>query len=350
MKNSLLKITVFATLVFFASGTVHAQDLAMSGDPADNDTTHEGSSGYDEIIIKHKNGKDAKVTIEIKGGEVLVNGKPASDYQDGDLTVVKRKLKSGGNTITYLDGEGNEHRMTISPFRDMDGGWNFGGGERAFLGVSSIKSDKGPDGARVGEISKGSAAEKAGLKTGDLITRIDEITIDGPEALMEAIHKYKPGDKVTITYSRDGKEQKVMTELGKSDAPAGVYGFNAPGAGDMDNLFKFRRMMPPGMPPGSYNYDFGNSHRLGIKAQDTEDGKGVKVLEVDEESSAAKAGVKEGDIITKFAGVEVNSATRLSSLARENREKPTIEISLIRGGKPMDIVVKTPRKLNTADL
>jgi serine protease Do len=352
MKKHLLKITMFATLVFFAFGAVHAQDLAVSGDSMDNDTTHEGDHGYDEVIIKHKHGKDAKVTIEIKGDQVLVNGKPVSDYKDDDLSIVRRKTKTRNGTITYFDGDGMEHELSISPFREGNGILNFDGGnlitgERAFLGVSSIKTDNGPEGAKVGEVSKGSAAEKGGLKTGDLITRLDEITIDGPEALANTVHKYKPGEKVTITYLRDGKEQKVTVELGKSDAPATVYGFNAPGADNMDKYFKVRPT-----PPGTFRYDFGygNNHRLGIHAQDTEDGKGVKVLEVDEESAAAKAGIKEGDIITKFAGKEVNSAMTLAGLARENREKPTVEVSIIRDGKPMDLVVKTPRKLNTADL
>jgi serine protease Do len=347
MKKHPLKITMLATLIFFAFGAVHAQDLAVSGDSMDSDTTHEGNRGYDEIIIKHKNGKDAKVTIEMKGGEMLINGKPTSEYHDDDLSIVKRKLKSKEGSITYFDGDGQEHELSISPFRDGNDVWNFGGGERAFLGVTSDKSDKGPGGAKVGEVSAGSAAEKAGLKTGDLITRLDEVTVDGPQSLADAVHKYKPGDKVAITYLRDGKEQKVTVELGKSKSPTTVYGFNAPGARNFDldgDNFKFE------MPRGVYNYGFGNFHHLGIKAQDTEDGKGVKVLEVDEESAAAKAGIKQGDIITRFAGKEVNSAMTLATLARENREKPTIEVSLIRDGKPMDLVVKTPRKLNTADL
>jgi serine protease Do len=353
MKRHLLKITMFATLVFFAFGAVHAQDLAVSGDSMDNDTTHEGDHGYDEVIIKHKHGKDAKVTIEIKGDQVLVNGKPVSDYKDEDLSIVRRKTKTRNGTITYFDGDGMEHELSISPFREGNGVFNFDGGdvlggERAFLGVSSIKTDKGPEGARVGEVSKGSAAEKGGLKTGDLITKLDETTIDGPESLVNTVHKYKPGEKVTITYLRDGKEQKVTVELGKSDTPATVYGFNTPDARNFDlNGEHFKFDMPRG---GGYGYSLGNFHRLGIHAQDTEDGKGVKVLEVDEESAAAKAGVKEGDIITKFAGKEVNSAMTLATLARENREKPTVEVSIIRDGKPMDLVVKTPRKLNTADL
>lgn len=89
---------------------------------------------------------------------------------------------------------------------------------------------------------------------------------------------------------------------------------------------------------------------MGIHAQDTEDGKGVKVLEVDDESAASKAGLKEGDIITRWDGKEVNSATDLSQIARESRAKPSIHINVLRSGKSMDLEIKIPRKLKTADL
>ena len=51
--------------------------------------------------------------------------------------------------------------------------------------------------------------------------------------------------------------------------------------------------------------------KLGIKAQDAEDGKGVNVLEVEDSSAAFKSGLKKGDIIVQFDGAEVNSTNEL---------------------------------------
>src|SRR4051794_26361046 len=45
----------------------------------------------DLIIVRPKNGKDSKVTIEVKDGEVKVNGKPLSEFNDDNVTVSKRK-------------------------------------------------------------------------------------------------------------------------------------------------------------------------------------------------------------------------------------------------------------------
>jgi len=319
-----------------------AQDITPpptpSGADMDIDTAVNPKHGYDEIIIRRKTDKDAKVTIEIKNGETYINGKPASEYQDGDVSISRRKIRTMRAPYIVMDGN-DDMVIKPSPFRNS---WSFGG-SKAFLGVTSLKPEGGPDGAKIGEVSAGSAAEKAGLKQGDLITKVDDITIDGPESLADAIRGYKPEDKVTITYKRDGKEQKATAVLGKSKE-ATVW--------DMAPEPYISRDFKKMMPQGSYNFSYklDNSPRLGIHAQDTEDGKGVKILEVDEESNAAKAGLKEGDIITKFEGKEVNSAMELAQIARESRTKPSVHVDLLRGGKSMSLDVKIPRKLKTADL
>jgi serine protease Do len=359
MNHPLLKMAGFAALVLCLHSPGFAQTTG-SIESDDNDTTPNRARSFEEITVRHRGNKDAKVTLEIKNGEVFINGKPASEYKDEDITISKRKFKTlDGGDYAFSDGEA----MTITPFRNYGGGWSYDTRPRkvasgAFLGVTSIREENGPEGAKVGEVSEGSAAEKAGLKEGDLITKIDDKAIDGPEALSKVVRGYKPGDKVTITYKRAGKEQKATTELGKSRTSARVYGFNGNGFNldneDLNRQFKFNMPKAYAMPRGGYNFSYGdNSLRLGIHAQDTEDGKGVKVLDVDDETAAAKAGVMEGDIITKFDGQEVNSANRLAELARASRDdktKSAIKINLLRSGKPMEVEVKIPRKLKTADL
>jgi len=174
---------------------------------------------------------------------------------------------------------------------------------------------------------------------------VDEISIDNPEELSEAIHKYKPQDKVTITFYRDHKKQQVTATLGKFRKTTQTFQYNMP---DLQG-YDFKNMMPPMENFPGFD-GFKGKPRLGIHAQDTEDGKGVKVLGVDDESSAAKAGIKEGDIITRFDGKEVNSASALAESAQTSKSKPSVHINLLRDGKPLDLEVKTPRKLRTADL
>jgi serine protease Do len=344
MMKYLLKASGIAALILL----LHAPGFAQDNKEDDTDSTSDKLGNYDEIVIKHKGSKDAKVTVEIKNDKVFINGKPVSEYNDDNVSVRKKKVMvMDGQTLSFAPSPFRRHGGAMS----IDGeGWSTNS-SRAFLGVTTEKPDKdGVEGAEIHEISKGSAAAKVGLKVGDVITRVDEIAIDGPESLSEAIHKYKPESKVTLTVKRDGKEQKMTVILGK--AP-GINSNNFYKIPDLQNFnFDYAPGMPPGAPsPRAYGYSYGAPKaRLGIKAQDTEDGKGVKVLEVGDESAAEKAGIKEGDIITRFDGKEVNSATELAELARASKDKSSFKIGVIRDGKAQELDVKIPKKLKTADL
>ena len=102
--------------------------------------------------------------------------------------------------------------------------------------------------------------------------------------------------------------------------------------------------------PGQYYSFFDNRPKLGLSVQDTEDGKGVKVIDVDNEGNGQKAGVKENDIITAINDKEVNSADEVARIIRESRDKPSVMLKIKRAGKIQNIEVRMPRKLKTADL
>ena len=70
------------------------------------------------------------------------------------------------------------------------------------------KTEKDKSGLRITEVQKESAAAKAGLKENDILTKVDGETVSEPEALVQIIRKHKPDQEVTITYLRNGKQQK----------------------------------------------------------------------------------------------------------------------------------------------
>ena len=100
----------------------------------------------------------------------------------------------------------------------------FGTVQRAFLGISYPKeglSDeekakqgiKDLDGVYVLETPVGGAANAAGIKKGDVVTKINGNKVTtGPE-MVEQVARYKPGDKISITYLREGKENTVNVTL-----------------------------------------------------------------------------------------------------------------------------------------
>jgi putative serine protease PepD len=88
---------------------------------------------------------------------------------------------------------------------------------RLAVSVSDVQGDTLTQGAQVQTVEGGGAADKAGLAKGDVITKVDDEVIDGSESLVATIRGHRPGDKVTLTYVRDGKTATTSATLG-SDA------------------------------------------------------------------------------------------------------------------------------------
>ena len=70
-------------------------------------------------------------------------------------------------------------------------------------------------GVRIDGVSDNRPAIKAGLKQGDIITKLGDIKINGMQSYMEALGKFKPGDKTNVVFTRDGKEMTLPIELSK---------------------------------------------------------------------------------------------------------------------------------------
>ncbi len=96
----------------------------------------------------------------------------------------------------------------------------YGTVQRAFIGISYAReglSDeekkkegiKEGDGVYVIDVPEGGAANAAGIKKGDFITKLNGTKVNSGPEMVEQVARYKPGDKITITYTRDGKENTV---------------------------------------------------------------------------------------------------------------------------------------------
>jgi serine protease Do len=305
-----------------------------------------------EIIIRRKGEKDTKLVIEMKGDKVTVNGKPLSEFKDDEVVINNRTmtLREGmvfnfGDNMDFdfdFDHEGFKKAMT--PLK------------KTFLGVTTEKTTEG---AKIMDVTSESAAGKAGLQKDDVITKIDDKKIDGPEALSSYITSKKPKDNVKISYKRDGKERSTTATL--QERTTRTYAFGTPEGG-------YRALTLPKTPgaptkPGvrSWNGADGSMYgysetlgyrrpKLGLKIQDTDESNGVKVLEVEENSAAATAGLKKDDVINEIGGEKVTNTDEARKLLQDNKEKTSYTIKANRGGSQMTFTVKIPKKLKTANL
>jgi S1-C subfamily serine protease len=134
----------------------------------------------------------------------------------------------GINTAIVEDANGIGFAIPINSTKGvLEGVLQTGKISRAFLGVNYLTVT--PDVAREYDlpvnagayvyasgsnpVSSGSPADKAGLKSGDIITKVNDETVGTQGALSSILGEYKPGDKITVTYLRDGKEQTTTVTL-----------------------------------------------------------------------------------------------------------------------------------------
>jgi serine protease Do len=316
--------------------TIAAAVIGISASAQTNkdNNTNKNEDKTQEIVIRKKGDKGEKMTIVVDGDKVTINGKPVDEFKNQDVTVLRRN----GLTSTYGPRALTIPRGTFE-WKDGEGTFAPSKSNKAMLGVLT---DKGDDGAKVSEVTKESAAAKAGLQKDDVITKVGSKKIDGPQDLIAAIGEYKPNDKVDITYKRNGKENKTTATLGENKARAYSFNFNNP-----DLNFDLPRT--PNMPDG-FTFNMARRPKIGLQIQDLEEGKGVKVKDVDEDSPASKAGLKDGDVITQINGKEVAGVDEVRNAIKDLKEGDSVKFTYKRGNRTETSEIKIPKRIRTADL
>jgi len=199
-------------------------------------------------------------------------------------------------------------------------------------------------GVGITSVVKDSPAEKAGLRKDDVILRIDNDRVTSVRKLSRLISEIAPDQTARLTISRGGNEQEVAVTIGKREQPKSVHGLfrGEPGGWKWETR--------PGL--GTSVFALGNNRRIGVSTTQltkqladyfgVADGKGVLITAVTEESTAAKAGIKAGDVITAVDGEKVEGTGDLSRAI--NRQKDgDVTLSIIRNKSQQSIRV-TPKE------
>jgi serine protease Do len=305
---------------------------------------------------------EERVNVLIDGDKIIINGEevaendPRINGQGKNGVILKKMVTPGKNNKGYKLVEGKPLDMNIDDVLTFAAPAQ---SNAAFLGVLSEENELG---AKINEVSEGSPAEKAGLKKDDIITNVNDEKITGPKDLYEAIGKYKPSDKVQISILKNGTKTKLTAELEKNKAQSFSYSMpnqgitiepnfvpNTPRGRGNNGTQRFGFELPQ-MP--ELNSFFGNIEKpkLGISVEDVEENEGVKISSVSENSPAAKAGLKEDDIITEVNDKKVKDVDGIKPIIKAATEGTIFKFNITRNGKKTVIEVKIPKKLKTADL
>lgn len=215
-------------------------------------------------------------------------------------------------------------------------------GSSAFLGIYPDDLDdddkealdfEGRGGVLVENIAEGEPAEKAGIKAGDIIIRMDGKDVDSQVKLREVLKSHEPGNKIEVVVFRDGKEKSLNVELGKGPSQSQV-------------LKSMQMPFMPCMPSMEHLKTKGGF--LGVEITELEDQlaeyfgveSGVLIEEVEKDTPAEKAGLKAGDVIVKIEDDEIDEVEDLVEAVSSREPGTEVKIHFIRKGKKESVKVE----------
>ncbi len=207
---------------------------------------------------------------------------------------------------------------------------NTGRVDRGFLGVApqdlteDLVSQFGTEkGALISEVTEGSPAEKAGLKAGDVIVKIQGTAVRDSRQLLLTVGQFTPGTTVAVEYLRDGKTRTAQVKLARRpDQPGGetapekaedIGVLNGVGVGEITEQVREQLQLPPRI-------------------------KGALITSIDADSPSARQGLREGDIILELDRkpvVDADSAVKLS----EEIKGPKVLVLIWRDGRTRYLAV-----------
>jgi serine protease Do len=273
---------------------------------------------------------------------------PINRGNSGGALVDAQGRLVGVNTAIFSPSGGNIGIGFAVPInmarRVMDSIIPEGRFARGYLGISLqpeitaslAKMFRMPDqrGAMIAGVQPNTPAEKAGLREGDVIRQVDGKPVADSGQLRLMISQTPPGSKVNLRVLRDGRERNIAVNLGElpDDRTAG-------------------RMRPP------------QEEREGVAGQDALAGveitdldtrtrrqfevpanvRGALVMNVEQGSAAARAGIRPGDIIQSIGRKPVRDADEAVQLSQKIKDEQIL-LRIWRAGSSRFVVVENTRE------
>jgi serine protease Do len=184
-----------------------------------------------------------------------------------------------------------------------------------------------PVGALVQSVEAGGPAEKAGVEPGDVITKVDGRTVETSVELPRIVGSIKPGSKATLQVFRRGSTRDLSVVVAEFE-PERVVARKAP---EGENA----------KPPTVSSIGVAVSDLTDVQKRELKLKNGVRVERV--EGAAARAGIRESDVILSIDNVEVTNAKQFETvMAKLDKGKPVT--MLIRQGEVARFVIVKPTK------
>lgn len=219
----------------------------------------------------------------------------------------------------------NEGRVTRG-FLGIDGR-DFGELSPDVLRELKIKEDS--QGTMIVGVVKGSPAERAQLKPYDVIQSLNGTAITNFAQLRTRLAFTKPGTEIKLGILRDGRAIEVKVKIGQFSPEVAQRGGQDNGSGESSGVV------------GEFGLSLKNLNAAQRKQLEIRSKKGVLVTAVAQDSYAAYAGLRRGDVITEVNRRSVNSVTDIDKALSGSKDKPKDLLFLIeRDGRNQLIVLR----------
>ncbi|MHB8574751.1 MAG: PDZ domain-containing protein [Dehalococcoidia bacterium] len=189
---------------------------------------------------------------------------------------------------------------------------------RAYLGV---QIDTSNNKLTVQQVEAGGPAEKAGMKTGDVIVSIDGATTATYADLTKALAARKPGDVMTLSVDRGGSKQDISVTLGTRPARSST----APQAQANDHGYLGVTVT---------NADAAAKQKYSLTSTD-----GALIVSASTDGAAAKAGLKAGDLITSVNSSPVKNTTDLRTALQNTKPGDSATVAYLRGAASQTVTL-----------
>lgn len=251
----------------------------------------------------------------------------------------------------------SELRVQTPRAVEIVNGW---GGSQIGVSINDINAadaKAGQTGVVIEDVTEDSPAEEAGFRKGDVIVEFDGERVRSARQFSRLVQETVPGRTVQAVAMRDGQRTTLTVQPRER-------GFgNLERLRSLEDVTVMRAPRPPAMTVRPSIPDFevftripGNT--LGMTVDElspqlaeyfgTKDG--VLVTSVTDDSVAAKAGLRAGDVVTAINGTSVERASELRQSIRRLRGGDTFTLEIVRDKKPMTIkgTIEAPRERRRA--
>ena len=310
-----------------------------------------------------QNAGERRVRIEITRNE---DGNESHVTREFDLTD-ERQLADALREMGVMDEIniiGPDENLVIDLKRMREGGMlddmsialsqadAVPGQPRPYLGVyygdwapscNKEEARKGPpvkEGAVITGIDEDTPAQKAGLRSGDVIVAMDGKPVRSGAALVESINAHAPGDRVELTYYRGKDKRTINIELGAREDEVAKWDWNW----NEDSNAHEEAM-------SAMADAFGEMEEqafLGVDGADMGDGQGVRITNVVDSSAAERMGMRNGDVIRSINGEEIDDFEDLADRVSNMEPGEAVSVEVERDGSRTTLNGALGRRRNMA--